>query len=88
VHARLRAAHAHGCASAGARPSRYRRESAVRQPRTTSHIVGLKERESQALLDLLFEEVSRPEYAVRFRWTPNAIAMWDNQAHAHAGPID
>jgi alpha-ketoglutarate-dependent taurine dioxygenase len=57
-------------------------------PGTTSHIVGLKERESQALLDLLFEEVSRPEYTVRFRWTPHAIAMWDNQATAHAGPID
>jgi alpha-ketoglutarate-dependent taurine dioxygenase len=57
-------------------------------PGTTSHIVGLKERESQALLDLLFEEVSRLEYTVRFRWTPHAIAMWDNQATAHAGPID
>jgi len=57
-------------------------------PGTTSHIVGLKERESQALLDLLFDEVSRPEYTVRFRWTPHAIAMWDNQATAHAGPID
>jgi len=57
-------------------------------PGTTSHIVGLRERESQALLDLLFEEVSRPEYTVRFRWTPHAIAMWDNQATAHAGPID
>jgi alpha-ketoglutarate-dependent taurine dioxygenase len=57
-------------------------------PGTTTHIVGLKERESQALLDLLFEEVSRPEYTVRFRWTPHAIAMWDNQATAHAGPID
>jgi len=57
-------------------------------PGTTSHIVGLKERESQALLDLLFEEVSRPEYTVRFRWSPHAIAMWDNQATAHAGPID
>jgi alpha-ketoglutarate-dependent taurine dioxygenase len=57
-------------------------------PGTTTHIVGLKERESQVLLDLLFEEVSRPEYAVRFRWTPHAIAMWDNQATAHAGPID
>ena len=57
-------------------------------PGTTSHIVGLKERESQALLELLFDEVSRPEYTVRFRWSPHAIAMWDNQATAHAGPID
>jgi len=57
-------------------------------PGTTSHIVGLKEPESQALLDLLFYEVTRPEYQVRFRWSPKALVVWDNQAVAHAGPID
>lgn len=57
-------------------------------PGTTTHIVGLRERESQAILDLLAEEVTRPEYQVRFHWTQNAIALWDNQATAHAGPID
>ena len=57
-------------------------------PGTTSHIIGLRERESQALLDLLSEEVSRPEYTVRFRWSPHALVIWDNQATAHAGPID
>ncbi|KAF0815169.1 Alpha-ketoglutarate-dependent taurine dioxygenase [Andreprevotia sp. IGB-42] len=57
-------------------------------PGTTSHIIGLRERESQALLDLLSEEVTRPEYQVRFRWTPDALVIWDNQATAHAGPID
>ncbi|WP_437853467.1 TauD/TfdA dioxygenase family protein [Sorangium sp. So ce363] len=64
------------------------RKSLFVNPGTTSHIVGLRERESQALLDMLADEVTRPEYAVRFRWTPNAIAVWDNQATAHAGPID
>jgi alpha-ketoglutarate-dependent sulfate ester dioxygenase len=57
-------------------------------PGTTTHIVGLRERESEAILSLLNEEVTRPEYQVRFRWTPHAIALWDNQAVAHAGPID
>lgn len=57
-------------------------------PGTTTHIVGLKERESQALLDLLYGELTRPEYAVRFRWSPKALVVWDNQAVAHAGPID
>jgi taurine dioxygenase len=57
-------------------------------PGTTTHIVGLKERESQALLDLLFHEVTRPEYQVRFRWAPQSLVVWDNQAVAHAGPID
>lgn len=57
-------------------------------PGTTTHIAGLKERESQALLDLLYSELTRPEYAVRFRWSPKALVVWDNQAVAHAGPID
>ncbi|MGC1304130.1 MAG: TauD/TfdA family dioxygenase [Caulobacteraceae bacterium] len=57
-------------------------------PGTTSHIVGLKERESQALIDLLYGELTRPEYQVRFHWRPGSLVIWDNQAVAHAGPID
>ena len=57
-------------------------------PGTTSHIVGLKERESQALIDLLYGELTRPEYHVRFHWKPKSLVVWDNQAVAHAGPID
>jgi taurine dioxygenase len=57
-------------------------------PGTTSHIIGLKERESQTLLDLLYGELTRPEYQVRFHWRPGSLVVWDNQAVAHAGPID
>ena len=57
-------------------------------PGTTTHFIGLKERESQALIELLYGEVTRPEYAVRFRWQPKSLVVWDNQAVAHAGPID
>ncbi|KAF1049195.1 TauD/TfdA dioxygenase family protein [Xylophilus sp.] len=57
-------------------------------PGTTSHIVGLKQPESQGILDILVNEITRPEYQVRFHWTPHALVLWDNQAVAHAGPID
>ncbi len=57
-------------------------------PGTITHIAGLKERESAHLLDLLYGEITRPEYQVRFRWQPNSLVIWDNQAVAHAGPID
>ena len=57
-------------------------------PGTTSHIAGLKQRESQALLELLYSELTRPEYQVRFHWRPGSLVVWDNQAVAHAGPID
>jgi taurine dioxygenase len=55
---------------------------------TTTHIPGLKEPESQAILDLLYGEITRPEYQVRFRWQPKSLVVWDNQAVSHAGPID
>jgi alpha-ketoglutarate-dependent taurine dioxygenase len=40
------------------------------------------------LIDLLADEISRPEYQVRFHWSPHALVIWDNRATAHAGPID
>jgi taurine dioxygenase len=55
---------------------------------TTTHIPGLKEPESQAILDLLYHEVTRPEYQVRLRWRTKTLVVWDNQAVSHAGPID
>jgi taurine dioxygenase len=55
---------------------------------TITHIAGLKERESQFLLDLLYHEITRPEYHVRFRWAPKSLVLWDNAAVSHAGPID
>jgi alpha-ketoglutarate-dependent taurine dioxygenase len=53
-----------------------------------SHIVGLKEPESRGILDILVNEIMRPEYQVRFHWSPHSLVLWDNQAVAHAGPID
>ena len=41
-------------------------------------IVGLTARESEMMLDLLWEHVVRPEYTVRFKWEAGDIAMWDN----------
>jgi alpha-ketoglutarate-dependent sulfate ester dioxygenase len=51
-------------------------------------IVGLKPRESQKILELLWEHVTRPEYTVRFKWNPGDIAMWDNRSTSHLAPTD
>ncbi|MBV8908332.1 MAG: TauD/TfdA family dioxygenase [Sphingomonas sp.] len=52
-------------------------------------IENLRASESVALLDYLNAELSgRAELHARFRWTPNALAVWDNRAVAHAGPVD
>lgn len=57
-------------------------------PLFLKRITGLKPRESQQLLELLFEHVTRPEYTVRFRWHPGSIAFWDNRTTAHLAPRD
>lgn len=57
-------------------------------PGTTSHIVGLRARESQKLLEVLIEEVTRARYQVRFHWEPHSVAFWDNRVTAHVGPVD
>lgn len=46
-------------------------------------IVGMEEREAMALIRDLSDEFRRPEYQVRFKWTPNALAIWDNRAVQH-----
>ncbi|MCD6073929.1 MAG: taurine dioxygenase [Rhodospirillales bacterium] len=51
-------------------------------------IVGLSARESQQILEFLWEHVVRPEFVVRFRWNAGDIAMWDNRATAHLAPED
>jgi taurine dioxygenase len=57
-------------------------------PGFTSHILDLTPRENRALLDLLYAELTRPEYTVRFRWRPGSVAFWDNRATAHLAPTD
>jgi alpha-ketoglutarate-dependent taurine dioxygenase len=57
-------------------------------PGFTTHIVDLQPRESRHLLDLLYEQVARPEYTVRFKWEPGSIAFWDNRAVLHLAPRD
>lgn len=49
----------------------------------TSRIIGLPEEESDSMLRLLFDRIKVPEYQVRFRWTPNAIGIWDNRSTQH-----
>lgn len=57
-------------------------------PGFTSKIVGLRHEESEALLALLFAELTRPAYTVRFRWDPGTVLFWDNRVTAHLGPQD
>ncbi|MDH3683644.1 MAG: TauD/TfdA family dioxygenase [Acidimicrobiia bacterium] len=57
-------------------------------PGFLSSIVDLSPRESQGLLELLWEHSVRPEFTVRFRWEPGSVAFWDNRSTAHLAPRD
>ena len=54
----------------------------------TSHIVGLEDTESAALLSKLYATAANPEIQCRFRWTKGAIAFWDNRASQHFAASD
>ncbi|WP_431729468.1 TauD/TfdA dioxygenase family protein [Verrucosispora sp. TAA-831] len=52
-------------------------------PGFTSHVVGVSEAESRAILDLLYAHLTKPEHLVRHRWRTGDVAMWDNRSTAH-----
>lgn len=57
-------------------------------PSRTNRIMGMTPAESRRILDLLFEQITRPEYTVRFRWQVGSVAFWDNRSTAHIAPTD
>ena len=57
-------------------------------PSFLKSIVGLTPRESQQVLEMLWDHVVRTEYTVRFKWQAGDIAMWDNRSTAHLAPSD
>jgi len=49
----------------------------------TRRIVQLTQRESDALLEMLFQHLETPEFQCRFRWAPGSVAFWDNRCAQH-----
>ena len=49
----------------------------------TARIVELTPAESDHLLALLFEHVKSPDFTMRWHWTANDLAFWDNRCVQH-----
>lgn len=49
----------------------------------TTHIVELQPGESTALLQMLFKQIAKPEYSVRWQWRQGDLAFWDNRLTQH-----
>jgi taurine dioxygenase len=54
----------------------------------SDRIIGMSERESETLLQMLFDHVNTPEFHVRLRWRPGIIAVWEERVTQHRGVAD
>lgn len=54
----------------------------------TTHINELSSRESDTLLRFLFSHIAQPEFTIRWRWSVDDIAFWDNRATQHYAVAD
>ncbi len=50
---------------------------------STSHLVGVTDRENDVLLPFLFDHVRSPDFQCRFRWEPDSLVFWDNRSVQH-----
>lgn len=57
-------------------------------PGFTSAIEGLNDNESSAILNLLFEHMTRPEFLYRHRWEQGDLVIWDNRCTMHYAVMD
>ncbi|GAA2283266.1 taurine dioxygenase [Streptomyces ruber] len=57
-------------------------------PYYVENIIGVSRAENRLLLEMFVEQVTRPEYTVRFRWEPGSVALWDNRSTIHLAPGD
>ena len=55
---------------------------------STTHVVGLSERENEMLLPFLFDHVRSPEFQCRLHWEPGTVAFWDNRSVQHYAVAD
>lgn len=54
----------------------------------TKHIKGLKDDESQMILQYLYSRAQIPEFQLRVKWQPDTVVMWDNRSTQHYAPHD
>jgi sulfonate dioxygenase len=52
-------------------------------------IIGLKEEESDAILNLLYDHIERgSDFQIRVNWKPRTVVLWDNRITAHNANVD
>ena len=54
----------------------------------TKKILDMEKNESEELLKEIFLHQERLDFTCRFKWTENAVAIWDNRSTQHQGLTD
>jgi len=54
----------------------------------TKRIIDMDKEESDEILKKIFEHQERLDFTCRFKWTENAVAIWDNRSTQHQGLTD
>ncbi len=54
----------------------------------TRQIVGMDKKESDLLLNKIYKHQERLDLTCRFKWSPNAVAIWDNRSVIHYAIAD
>jgi len=57
-------------------------------PGFTLSFEGWTAKESQPLLQFLYEHATQPQFVHRFSWKPGSVAIWDNRATWHLAMND
>ena len=64
------------------------RKAIYLNPNRTDRIVGWERAESDALLDEMYVEITRPEYQYHHEWRVGDLLLWDNRCLVHAVNVD
>ena len=54
----------------------------------TKKIIELSKEESDEILNEIFKHQERLDFTCSFKWTENAVAIWDNRSTLHQGLTD
>ena len=54
----------------------------------TKKIIDMDKNESNEILQKIFQHQERLDFTCRFKWTENAVAIWDNRSTQHQGLTD
>ena len=54
----------------------------------TKKILDMNKDESDNILKKIFDHQERLDFTCRFKWTENAVAIWDNRSTQHQGLTD